>query len=184
MKALVLILALAASAIAADRVTVSVGAFYWEGAWFKDATATLLNSDGVRISEKVTVPSRALMRGGSIPGSRKPVTLSWAETPQNIRAKLAQAREPMLRDEMLRNAKRDEEAARTAAGFEWVRGTILNRSERGFLVSDRAGLIVHVVGKTDKADGEAWSAQCKRDGLYEYTTVLGAKSTVKNYVAP
>lgn len=174
-----------ADSVPDSRPSVSIGSFWWQGSAFKDAVATLVNSGSVRIAEKNPVPSQSLARGGTRAGSARSVSLTWEKTPLNIRAKLAAEREKMVALETEKASRRADDAALAAAGFELVGGKILNRLSTGFLVSDEQNdLIVHIVGKTDKADGESWSARVRRDGLYEYTSVLGARSTVKNYVQP
>lgn len=190
MKTLLLaFLALAASALAQNNIglyvgkgaretddgrpRVDVGSLWFNEGKFKDAVATLLDSKSVRLDEKYTWD-----------GSPS-VTVAWEKLPLKAREKLAAARQNLIAEETARLAKRAEFEAKQAAGFEAVGGTILNRTPTGFLVnSANPSLIIHITGKTDKADGERWGGQCKREGLYEYTTVLGAKSTVKNYALP
>lgn len=173
MKTFLFIVTLAVSAVAGDRPTVAVGRFWGGGASFTDAKATLLDSNRVRFEESRPVPAQALGRGGSKPGSARPVTLFWEQTPQAVRAKLADARQAML-------AAESRKEADASAGIRELKGTVLGRTPEGFLAQS-SGQVIHVIGATDLADGERFSTRVIEKGLYQYTSVAGALATVRQY---
>ena len=167
------LLAAGADAQTKSANTVKIGSFWFESARFKNASAVVESVNTIRFTE--TDPT----------SRQRPIELPWSRVPMAVRVKLAGAVDQLVETQQAVVDKLEKEEALKKAGFEWVLGKVIGRTPEGFLANPpKSDLIIHITGKTDKADGESFMMQCKRDGLYEYTTVLGAKSTVRNYVLP
>ena len=136
-----------------------IGDFVWQGVRYPNAQVSM-NAD----AESVTISTLAT----------KPLELPWEKVPAWIQARLSPLRAKML-------VKLREAAGQRDAGIETRIGNVIGRTPTGFLVADRV-LVFHVTGKTELTDGELFHANLRRDGVYQYTSTVGALSTVKNYV--
>ena len=136
-----------------------IGDFVWQGVRYPNARVSM-NAD----AESVTISTLATT----------PLELPWEKVPAWIQARLSPLRAKML-------VKLREAAGQRDAGIEHRIGKVIGRTPKGFLVADR-DLVFHVTGKTELTDGEVFAANLRRDGVYQYTSTVGALSTVKNYV--
>ncbi len=141
--------------------SVAVGDFLWMGRYYKNATARLEGADFVRI-------------GG--------VKIPWEKAPANVKKGLTEAREERRKIEVEMAARKADSAWREKSGIEYVTGKVIGPTPDGVLLMWHNGKIVHLRTKRRFADGSEPRLYGKPNGLYEYTTTLGAASRVANYL--
>lgn len=99
----------------------------------------------------------------------------WRDVPMATQEKLGVA-SPIGRSQAIG-------AWMAANGITSITGEITQILDGGFLVlEDRSLRIYHVVGKTEKAQGERVGVYGKRRGNFSYVTVLLAESTVPSLI--
>lgn len=139
----------------------------------------------VGVGEMLGRGQQVTVEGKAASGRTERVNVPLAEARKNWRleSRMRAALAAMDRDEEKRKSERAEkdraEAARVASGLAVVSGRVVSVLPDGVLMMNGPNVIKLVTGR-NLADGEEARASARKtDAVFEYTTALGAKATVR-----